>query len=295
MPPYPLDVRATLAPLRRGAGDPSHQLDADGAIWRTAATPEGPATLRLRRDPDGTIRATAWGEGRDWLLDTVPGLLGAADDWSGFVAHHACVEEAWRRNPGLRLTRTGLVLDELVPSILEQKVTGTEARRSWRELLRRFGEPAPGPAPDGMRVAPSALRWRTIPAWEWHSAGVDGSRQRAIRAAALVADRLQEAAGMSPADAMQRLQLVPGIGPWTAAEVVQRVLGAPDAVSVGDFHLPSVVGWALVGRRLDDPGMLNVLAPYAPHRQRAVRLVEAAGVHPPRRGPRFSPRDYRAF
>jgi 3-methyladenine DNA glycosylase/8-oxoguanine DNA glycosylase len=294
-PSYPLDLLATLAPLRRGAGDPSQQHDPDGTVWRTAPTQEGPATLRLRRDGGGTVRATAWGPGTRWLLESVPGLLGAFDDWSGFTPHHPCVADSWRRHPGLRLTRTGLVLDQLVPSILEQKVTGTEARRSWRELLRRFGTPAPGPAPAGMRVAPGAEQWRTIPVWEWHSAGVDGSRQRAIRAAALVADRLEEAAAMSPADAQRRLQMVPGIGPWTSAEVVQRALGAPDAVSVGDFHLPSVVGWALVGRRLDDAGMLTVLGPYQPHRQRAVRLVEAAGVRPPRRGPRFSPRDYRAF
>lgn len=294
-PGYPLDLRATLAPLRRGAGDPSHQVEPDGTIWRTAPTPDGPGTLRLRRDADGTVRAYAWGTGARWLLDAVPGMLGAADDWSGFTPHHPCVADSWRRFPGLRLTRTGLILDQLMPAILEQKVTGAEARRSWRELLRRFGSPAPGPTPAGMRVAPYAAQWRVIPVWEWHRAGVDGSRQRAIRAAALVADRLEEAASMSPADAQRRLQMVPGIGPWTAAEVVQRSLGAPDAVSVGDFHIPSIVGWALVGRRLDDAGMLTVLAPYTPHRQRAVRLVEAVGVRPPRRGPRFSPRDYRAF
>ncbi len=295
VPPYPLDLRATLAPLRRGSGDPCHQHDEDGTVWRTAPTPEGPATLRLRRDRDGTVRARAWGSGAAWLLDAVPGLLGAADDPSGFVPHHDVVADAFRRFPGLRLTRTGLILDQLVPAILEQKVTGAEARRSWRELVRRYGAPAPGPVPTGMRVAPYAEQWRTIPVWEWHKAGVDGGRQRAIRAAALLADRLEQAATMSPEDAQRRLLLVPGVGPWTAAEVVQRSLAAPDAVSVGDYHLPTVVGWALVGRGLDDPGMLTVLGPYKPHRQRAVRLVIAAGVSPPRRGPRMSARDYRGF
>lgn len=295
LPPHPLDLLATLAPLRRGPGDPSHVVDPDGTVWRTAPTPEGPATLRLRRASDGVVHARAWGSGAAWTLDAVPGLLGAFDDWSGFTAYHECVAEALRRNPGLRLTRTGLVLDQLVPAILEQKVTGAEARRSWRELLRRFGQPAPGPAPAGMRVAPHAEQWRTIPVWEWHKAGVDGGRQRAIRAAALVADRLEQAAAMSPEDAQRRLQSVPGIGPWTSAEVVQRALGAPDAVSVGDYHLPTVVGWALVGRGLDDGGMLTVLGPYKPHRQRAIRLIETVGARPPRHGPRMSARDYRAF
>jgi 3-methyladenine DNA glycosylase/8-oxoguanine DNA glycosylase len=294
-PSYPLDLRATLSPLQRGAGDPSQRIDADGTLWRTAPTPEGPTTLRLRRGHDGVVHAHAWGLGAAWMLDRVPKLLGADDDWSGFVPQHACVEEAWRRNPGLRLTSTGLILDQLVPAILEQKVTGAEARRSWSELLRRFGTAPPGPAPAGMRVAPDAEQWRTIPVWEWHKAGVDGGRQRAIRAAALVADRLEEAASMSAADAQRRLQAVPGIGPWTAAEVVQRALGAPDAVSVGDYHLPTVVGWALVGRGLDDAGMLTALGPYRPHRQRAIRLITLSGVRPPRRGPRMPTREYRGF
>jgi 3-methyladenine DNA glycosylase/8-oxoguanine DNA glycosylase len=142
-------------------------------------------------------------------------------------------------------------------------------------------------------VPPGAEQLRLIPVWEWHRAGVDGARLRAIQAAAVVADRIEESARMSPADAMRRLTALPGIGPWTAAEVVQRALGAPDEVSVGDYHLPSVVGWSLVGQRLDDAGMLAVLAPYAPHRQRAVRFVVAAGLGPPRRGPRFAGRDYR--
>jgi 3-methyladenine DNA glycosylase/8-oxoguanine DNA glycosylase len=294
-PPYPLDLRATLAPLQRGPADPSQRAEPDGSVWRTAPTPDGSATVRLRRGQDGVVSAHAWGPGARWMLDAVPALLGADDDWSGFVPHHPCVEEAWRRNPGLRLTSTGLILDQLVPAILEQKVTGAEARRSWSELLRRFGGTPPGPAPAGMRVAPGAEQWRTIPVWEWHKAGVDGGRQRAIRAAALVADRLEEAASMTPEDAQRRLQAVPGIGPWTAAEVVQRALGAPDAVSVGDYHLPTVVGWALVGRGLDDGGMLTVLGPYKPHRQRAIRLALVSGVHPPRRGPRMPVRDYRGF
>jgi 3-methyladenine DNA glycosylase/8-oxoguanine DNA glycosylase len=294
-PPFPLDVRATLRPLRRGPRDPSHRVEADGTIWRTAPTPGGPATLRLSR-VGGAVDARAWGPGAEWLLDAVPALLGAHDEPDGFVAHHPCIADAWRRSPGLRLTSTGLVFDQIVPAVLEQKVTGIEAQRSWRELLLRFGSAAPGPAPPGMRVAPSAERLLAITTWEWHRAGVDSARQRAIRAAATVAARLEETADMSPTDAVARLMLVPGIGPWTAAEVVQRTLGAADVVSIGDYHLPSIVGWALVGRKLDDAGMLEVLARYAPHRQRAVRLCGLVGAgRPPRRGPRMPIRDYRSF
>ncbi|NAZ74385.1 DNA-3-methyladenine glycosylase 2 family protein, partial [Kineococcus sp. T13] len=33
-PGFRVDVRATLAVLRRGAGDPTHRLEADGSLWR---------------------------------------------------------------------------------------------------------------------------------------------------------------------------------------------------------------------------------------------------------------------
>ncbi len=183
----------------------------------------------------------------------------------------------------------------LVPSVLEQKVTGTEARRSWRELCRRFGEPAPGPAPDGLRVPPTPAQIRAVPDWEWHRAGVDSARRRAILACASVAPRLERAAELGGVEGRTLLRRVPGIGVWTAAEVAQRVWGDADAVSYGDFHIPTVVGWALLGRPIDDTEMAEVLAPYAPHRQRAVRFVELSGFQRPRFGPRFSPRDYRAI
>ena len=298
-PGFPLDVRALLAPLRRGRGDPSMAVDGAGVLWRAGTTPDGPATLALRRDGDGhgragDVYARAWGPGAGWVLDGVPALLGASDDSAGFVAHHRVVAEARRRMSGLRLGATGRVWDVLLATVLEQKVTGIEAHRSWRELCRRFGEPAPGPAPVGLRVPPTPAAVRAIPEWEWHRAGVDLSRRRALLAAAAVAHRLESAATLRGKAGQALLRRVPGIGVWTAAEVAQRAWGDPDAVSVGDFHIPALVGWALVGRPLDDDGMLEVLAPYAPHRHRAVRYIEASSFRRPRFGPRYSPRDYRA-
>jgi 3-methyladenine DNA glycosylase/8-oxoguanine DNA glycosylase len=296
-PKGPLDLIRTLAPLRRGAGDPTFRATAGvpTELWRTMRTPAGPATLRLRRGAGGPVCATAWGPGAAWALEAVPDLLGERDRPADFAPRHPLLTDAHRRHPGVRLCRTGLVFDQVVPAVLEQKVTGVEARRSWRELVLRFGDPAPGPAPAGLRVAPAPATWLALPDWEWHLAGVDIKRRRAIRAAATVAYRLDECASLSPADAARRLQAVPGIGPWTAAEVAQRSLGDADAVSVGDYHIPSLVGWALLGRPLDDDGMLALLEPYRPHRHRVVRLVELSGFRKPRFGPRMTIRDYRGI
>lgn len=299
-PGHPVDVHLTLRALRRGAGDPAFRTTADNAIWRAARTPEGPGTLRLAvRRSDAAVEAAAWGPGRQWLLETVPSLLGVDDDPAGFVPGHPVLAEAARRRAGLRVTRSRLVFEALVPSILEQKVTGSEARRSWRELLRRFGSPAPGPPsgmPAGLRVPPAPADWARIPSWEWHRAGVDGKRSRTVILAARVAGRLEETLDLTAADAVRRLCAVPGIGVWTAAEVMQRAHGDADAVSVGDYHLPAMVGWALAGHPVDDDGMLALLEPYRGHRYRAVRLLELTpGTFPPRRGPRYSPRDYRTI
>ncbi|MDQ0991279.1 DNA-3-methyladenine glycosylase [Streptomyces sp. V3I7] len=286
-PDGPLDLGLVLGPLRRGPGDPTFRATPDGSVWRASRTPCGPGTLRV--SSHGTeVRGEAWGPGAEWLLEQLPRLLGAEDDPAAFAPRHRVVAQARHRRPGLRLTRTGLVLESLIPSVLEQKVTTVEAYRAWRLLVRRFGEPAPGPVDGRMWVMPAPRTWALIPSWEWHRAGVDNKRASTVLRAVRLAARLEQAAGMAPKEAQARLEVVPGIGPWTSAEVVQRSHGAPDAVTVGDLHLPGIVGWALAGdRHADDSVMLSLLEPYAGQRHRAARLILLSGRVPERRGPRF--------
>ncbi|MFG2997754.1 DNA-3-methyladenine glycosylase family protein [Streptomyces sp. NPDC048340] len=290
-PDGPLDLGLTLGPLRRGPGDPTFRTTPDGSVWRGCRTPAGPATLRVAAH--GTaVHAEAWGPGADWVLGELPALLGADDDPAAFVPRHRLLHASHRRRPGLRLTRTGLVLESLIPTVLEQKVTADEAYRAWRRLVRQYGEPAPGPgpgpAPRDLYVMPDPRTWALIPSWDWHRAGVDAKRSAAVVRAARVAGRLEEAAAMDLPEAVRRLEAVPGIGPWTSAETLQRSNGAPDAVTTGDLHLPGIVGYALAGDRdADDAAMLELLAPYAGQRHRAARLILLAGAAPPRRTPRM--------
>lgn len=297
-PEGPLDLGLVLGPLRRGPGDPTFRAMPDGSVWRASLTPAGPGTLRVSMGSGGrAARGEAWGPGGEWLLEQLPELLGASDDPSAFAPRHRVVAMARHRRPGLRLTRTGLVLESLIPSVLEQKVTTDEAYRAWRLLVRKFGEPAPGPAAGGrLWVMPAARTWALIPSWEWHRAGVDNKRASTILRAVRVARRLEEAVGMSPEAAQARLEVVPGIGPWTSAEVVQRSHGAADAVTVGDLHLPGIVGWALAGDRdADDSVMLELLEPYAGQRHRAARLILLSGRVPGRRAPRMRRGDIAAL
>ncbi|WP_374209166.1 N-acetylmuramoyl-L-alanine amidase [Kitasatospora sp. A2-31] len=163
-----------------GGGAGQRRRGSDGAVWRASRTPAGVGTLRvLPRPAEGTVEASAWGPGAQWLLDRLPALLGAQDDPAGLVLPPGPLRDAQRRSAGIRLTSTGLVLESLVPAILEQKVTTLEAYRAWRTLLRGFGTPAPGPA-QGMWVAPSARDWALVPSWEWHRAGVDPKRSATV-------------------------------------------------------------------------------------------------------------------
>lgn len=290
----PTQLQRTLRVLRRGAGDPTYRVvygPDDGpvdAVWRTALTPDGPGTLRARVAADDggdadAVELAAWGEGAGWLLKQGPAMLGAEDDRAGFdeiAASHPLLADAHRRQPHLRLIRTGLVLQALVPAILEQKVTTLSAHTAWRRLVRTYGEPAPGPAgmPEGLRVPPTPRAWTLIPSWEWRRAEVDGKRAEAIIRACRRASALERLAAADVAEASEKLQTIPGIGPWTAAETLQRSHGAPDLVSVGDLHLPRLL-CGILGepgdRSYDDAKMLELLAPFAPHRQRAVRLLLA--------------------
>ncbi len=212
----------------------------------------------------------------------MPDLLGEHDDATGFVPLHPPVADAWRRFPGWRVPRSGLVVQALVASVIEQKVTGKEAFAGYRRLVRRFGEPAPGPGEDlGLAVPPTPHGWAAIPSWEWLAAGVDPGRSRTVVHAVGRAGRLEECVDLPADRARARLTALPGIGRWTWAEVAQRALGLPDEVSFGDYHVAKDIGWALTGTPVDDDGLAELLEPYAGHRYRVQRLLELGGPAPP--------------
>jgi 3-methyladenine DNA glycosylase/8-oxoguanine DNA glycosylase len=294
-PEHPLDLLRTVGMLRRGRNDPTTVIDG-GVIWRALRTPSGIATIALRAS-SGEVRATAWGPGAGDALDRVPRLCGADDDAEGFdPTRHPLIADAAHRHPGLRLTRTDEVFDALACAIIEQKVTGMQAFGAWRYLVTRYGERAPGPTPRPMHAAPPHSVWRTIPSWTWQRAGVEPPQSKTLVRAAQRGDSIERAtrAAETGVDRDRVLTSLPGIGLWTSAETRIRALGDADAVSVGDYHLAHQVGYALTGTRTDDDGMLALLAPWAGHRQRVLRLIHASGVQEPRRGPRLAPEDHRA-
>lgn len=301
-PGFELDVWRTLAPLRHGPGDPTIRLAPDG-VWRAIRTVDGPATLWV--EPRGRlVRARAWGTGAEHAIAGLPRLLGADDRPEAFAPSHPLLRRLAIRFRGVRFGATDRVLESLVPAVCEQKVTGAEAHRAWRGIVLRFGEPAPGPWDEpsgtahavGLRLPPTGETLARLPYYEMHPVGLERRRADLVRRVGARTAWLEAAVGLAPSEAMARLMTMPGIGPWTAAETIRAALGDPDAVSVGDFHTPHTVSWALAGEaRADDARMLEILEPYRGQRARVVRLLELAGITAPRHGPRFRPRSIAAM
>jgi 3-methyladenine DNA glycosylase/8-oxoguanine DNA glycosylase len=312
------DFAGTVGALPMGRHDPCVRM-VDGVFWWVTRTPDGLATLCLRRDGDGLV-ATGYGPGAAWVLDQADAVAGLRDDVSEFAAvagRHPVVAALARLHPGLRLPATGRVYQPLVRAILEQKVTGKEAYRAYaatvRYCHRATRERAPGPTP-GLLPPPDPALVAATPYWVLHRFGVEQRRADTLARASASAARLERCVDAAEAD--RRLVAIPGIGAWTCAEVVRVAYGDPDAVSVGDYHIPHLVSWALagqpragsrtapsppVGRPLPaarspaDERMLELLEPFRGHRGRVCLLLTRGGYSAPRFGPRMPIRSFAGF
>jgi 3-methyladenine DNA glycosylase/8-oxoguanine DNA glycosylase len=305
------DFAGTVGQLPMGRHDPCCRI-IDGVFWWVARTPDGLGTLCLRREGAGLL-ATGYGSGAAWVVEQADAVAGLRDDVSGFAsmaATHPVVAQLAHRHAGLRLPATGRVYQRLLRTILEQKVTGTEAYRAYAATVRYChrttgGEPAPGPAP-GLRPPPDPATVAAMPYWTFHRFGVEQRRADTLARASVSAPRLE--ACPSSAVAHRCLTAIAGIGPWTSAEVVRVAYGDPDAVSVGDWHIPHTVAWALAGEvragsrdampagiSPADERMLELLEPFRGHRGRVCLLLERAGYGAPRFGPRMPIRSFANF
>ncbi|MQB01084.1 MAG: DNA-3-methyladenine glycosylase 2 family protein [Actinobacteria bacterium] len=252
---------------------------------RACRVPNGPVTMEVSIE-GGVVGAAAWGPGAEQALDELPELLGTADDPDALRPRHRAIADLHRRFTGLRIGRTRSVTEAVIPAVLEQKVTGNEAWRVFRNLVRRFGDPSPGP--HRLWLLPPPQRLTATPYFDFHAVGLERKRAEVIREVARLSHRLDR---VDIESASRSLRSIPGVGAWTIAEVRARAFGDADAVSVGDYHLPKLVCWTLAGEREGgDDRMLELLEPYRGQRGRVLRLLELGGLRPPRRGPRMRSR-----
>lgn len=287
----PFDLRATIGRTTVWGPDPTTRFD-DDAVWSAFRTPEGPASVRYtQRGP--SVRAEAWGPGAAHAVAAAADHLGVNDRTWQLESDDPIVGPLLDGVRGLRFGKSGRVMERLLAMIIGQKVTSRGASQSWRELVWRWGERAPGPR-EKLWVPPSGERLRALAYYDLHTVGIERKRADTILFAARRARRLESFAGLAPGDAHDRLLAFPGIGPWTAGLVVSAVHGDADALPVGDYHVPNHVAYALAGEpRADDARMLALLEPFRPHRGRVLAAILRGGPPAPRYGPRLSVRDIR--
>ncbi|MGH3663017.1 MAG: DNA-3-methyladenine glycosylase family protein [Micromonosporaceae bacterium] len=294
--PRRYELAGTVGALVLGRHDPTARLSAR-EFWRAARTPDGPGALCLSHTGADLV-ATGHGPGGPWLVERAEALAGLhreseAGEFVAAASRHPVTAQLAAQRPGLRLPRSERVFQELLATVLQQKVTGMEAFKAHTAVVKHFGEPAPGPA--GLLLPPDPAAIAAAPYWVFHPLGLERRRAETLRRAASVAARLEETVQMSASDAARRLRAIPGVGPWTVGELGRLAYGDPDAVTVGDFHLPHIVAWRLTGqRRGDDEQMLELLEPFAGFRGWVLRLIMSAGG-PPRRGPRSPVRSFARF
>jgi len=305
--PRTIDIGTVLSCYQHGGQDPTTRLQTDGGgttargkFVRATLTPDGPGTVRMtwgttvgQYDNQITIEGVtfsinSYGPGGNWLAAQLPSMLGVDDvaDHGLEAADHEVVADAAGRHRSLRVGASGDFFHELLPTILEQRITAGEAHRQWLMLCNEFGAPAPGPI-DGLRLPPAPNLLSRIPSWQLHPLGIERKRADALSAVARHPAKLWKWALLPPTEAAAKLRLIPGVGEWTIGSVVGPVLGDADAVAVGDFHLKNMVSWALAGEpRGTDERMLELLEPYRPQRGRVVRLLILAGLAAPKFGPK---------
>ncbi len=283
--PRRYDLVRTMRQVHHGPLDPTMRI-ARGLAWRATRTPEGPVTFRVGRlRGRDRLRVDAWGPGAGWVREHGAALVGLRDDPAAFLPEHPVLRPLARKFAGVHLPQAGVMLERLVPIIFGQLVTWREAMRALRGLVSGYGDDAPGPI--ALRMMPAAATLARLPEYAYAQWGGLAKQARAIQEAARHATMLEALLTLPFAEASAQLQRLRGIGPWTSAIALANATGYPDAVPLGDLHLPGTVGHALAREpEADDARMLELLEPFAGQRWRALQLIHAGNLGPPRRGPR---------
>ncbi|MGA9278305.1 DNA-3-methyladenine glycosylase family protein [Ilumatobacter sp.] len=293
--PLGVDIGSTLAAYRHGRNDPTTWIDrlgrgstSAGRFVRATNTPDGPASVEIRWAPDADLSAEAWGPGGDWLLAQVPAMIGDLDRGAPELEldSHPVVARCVRANRHRRIGASSTLYHELLPTIIEQRITTIEAKQQWAALCRALSDPAPGPFA-GLLLPPAPAVLRRQPSWWFHPVGIERTRAEPLIEVARHASKMWAWADLTPTEAARMLRLIPGIGVWTVGCVLGPALGDPDAVPVGDYHVKNIIAWNLADEaRASDDRMLQLLEPYVGQRGRVVQAILSHGDGAPKFGPK---------
>jgi len=250
-PPYSLadSAAGTAGGTRRMRGGLLELWDlVDGA----------PARIRLWQRPDGAIEARVAGAEPERAHERLRFLLALEDDHAPFLRQarrdRLLRDVAWRW-PGIRPLRLATPAHALVAAVCGQLVSGREAARLHRAVLRLCA-----PETDGLRLPPTQSDLAAPPPARWRSAGLATGRASAMARVAR-GPALDRLAARPTAQIVAAVTAQPGLGPWSAGVIAMRGFGRYDHGLVGDLGLMRL--WAAVHGEWPDPReTAALLTPY---------------------------------
>lgn len=142
--------------------------------------------------------------------------------------------------PGLRVPGTFEGFEAALRAIVGQQISVRAMVTLLGRLAARFGtslSTAVQGEPDGIAVAfPEPQQIASLPVEAVAAIGMPAARARTVvTLARAMVDGLELSPGVDVATTMDRLQSIPGIGPWTAQYIAMRALAWPDAFLASDL------------------------------------------------------------
>ena len=232
------------------------ELVRDGVYLRTAAVGAHRGWLSVTIDPQPpdpkrpALRATISTSLTGALMSVVARLrrLFDLDARPTAIAAHLMRDRRLARHvrarPGLRVAGAFDPLEAAARAVLGQQVSVAAGGTIAARLTARLGQPISTPHPALTHLFPTADHIAESSAQDLAVLGVPGSRAATLRALARAVSRGElslDAVG-EPAQLVERLVALPGVGPWTAHCLAMRGLGWPDAFPEDDLVLRKALG-----------------------------------------------------
>ncbi|HVT36217.1 MAG TPA: AlkA N-terminal domain-containing protein, partial [Nevskiaceae bacterium] len=246
----PLDWARLLAFLT-GRGAAGVELAQDGAYLRTVALGKHRGWLRARPlAGEHALRVEISAS----LLPVLTPVLARVRRLFDLDASPQVIEEQLARDarlraivraqPGLRVPGAFDGFELALRAVLGQQVTVKAATTLFGRIAAAYGEPAQTPFAGLKFYSPDAARIAGAGVDAIARIGMPGKRAQTIvqLAREMQRGRLRFEDVALPAQTLERLRGIPGIGDWTANYIAMRALGHPDAWLHSDIGLMQALG-----------------------------------------------------
>ena len=223
----------------------------EGQYLRTVRLGKYKGWVRVGHAPDKHALTVEFSHA---LLPVLPALLarlrnlfdlGARPDViAAYFAGDKTIGKMVKLNPGQRVPGAFDVFELTVRAILGQQVSVKAATTLGGRFIEGFGEKLQTPFPDLTHLSPLPATIAKLDEGDIAQLGINGARARSILALAsgFASGALVLEPGVKPDAAIQQLDDIPGIGPWTAHYIAMRALRWPDAFPTGDIGVLNNLG-----------------------------------------------------